>query len=44
MSWMMIGPLRQAIFEATDGFDPAVLKLVADAACNLALPFLHEYA
>jgi hypothetical protein len=43
-SWMMVGPVRQAIWEATDGFDPAAVKLVADLGCNVAFAFLHHEA
>jgi hypothetical protein len=44
LSFLMIGPVRQAIFDATDGFDPAWVKTLADLACDVALPILHDAA
>jgi hypothetical protein len=44
LSFLMIGPVRQAIFYATDGFDPAWVKTLADLACDVALPILHDAA
>lgn len=46
LAWMMVGPLPpiRASIEAATAVDPAWLKLVADALCNLALPTLYDFA
>jgi hypothetical protein len=45
LSWMLIAPIRTAIWAATEEtVDPAALKLVADLASSIALPILHDKA